>query len=62
MAIDKNYNEIQNFKEAAYIYVSGYSTGCGWTLETWFKAREIVRTNDVLMNKIIPEPKKEKEQ
>lgn len=35
----------QTLKEAVYIFYSGYRTGCGFTLEDWFKAQDKVHRN-----------------
>ena len=56
--IDKKQYDLNNIKTAAYIFFSGYSTGCDWTLETWFKAKEIVRANENVIKNILKEPKK----
>ena len=56
--ISKKQNDLKNIKTAVYIFFSGYGTGCDWTLETWFKAKEIVRANENIVKSILKEPKK----
>ena len=37
---------------AYYIYLKGYHKGCGFTLEEWFEARDIVKRRKTQIMKL----------
>ena len=60
--IKRTRKQLNDIELAAYIFYSGYTPNSEWTLETWFKAKDIVSKNMSAVNSIIPKTKYSREE
>jgi hypothetical protein len=51
MKSEKLVKKSEKFRRCLLIYLRGYRTGCNYTLDEWFEARDYVNANKHLIPK-----------